>query len=50
MEGRTGEDSVRLAALRHSLYVLAWLNKGIHIYDKKSRENLKKVVLQNFIN
>ena len=41
MEGRPGEDSVRLAALHHSVYVGTWLNKGINICGKKLRENLK---------
>ena len=41
MEGRPGEDSVRLAALRHSMYLYTRLNNGINICDKKLHENLK---------
>jgi hypothetical protein len=41
IEGRRGEDSVRLAAVRRSMYVLTWGCKGINTCDKKLRENLK---------
>jgi hypothetical protein len=41
MEGRPGEESVRLAALRHSMYLYIRLNKEINICDKKLHKNLK---------